>query len=331
MGVLGHVDYVIVALPNSDQERTRSVHRFTNILFCPLGDNDNAAAVRRIADLASGNSAQLTLLGVAPEPSRLQRVLHGPEFFAQVQQAERSAMSKRLGRWATKHKDLEVETAIETGNQSLGIIDRVITNHHDLVVVTTDEDHYDHATIKRLLRKCPCPVWVIRPSRARIQRVLAAVNPDPDEIGLNREILQLASSMVERFGGELHLVSAWELYGEETMRNSAFIHTSPAELAELLTQEEARHAEAVTDLIDAADLRDAPSQIHLGKGRAEDVVCEIIAKSRINLLVMGTVARTGVPGVLIGNTAEKVLDSVHCSVVAIKPAGFVSPLAHGNQ
>jgi universal stress protein E len=61
------------------------------------------------------------------------------------------------------------------------------------------------------------------------------------------------------------------------------------------------------------------------------VVCELIAKARINLLVMGTIARTGLPGVLIGNTAEKVLDSVHCSVVAIKPAGFVSPLAHGNQ
>ena len=42
---------------------------------------------------------------------------------------------------------------------------------------------------------------------------------------------------------------------------------------------------------------------------------------------MGTIARTGLPGVLIGNTAEKVLDDVHCSVVAVKPPGFVSPLS----
>lgn len=56
-------------------------------------------------------------------------------------------------------------------------------------------------------------------------------------------------------------------------------------------------------------------------------MCQIITKSRINLLVMGTLARTGIRGVLIGNTAEKILDQVRCSVVAVKPPGFVSPLA----
>jgi len=48
---------------------------------------------------------------------------------------------------------------------------------------------------------------------------------------------------------------------------------------------------------------------------------------RIDLLVMGTVCRTGSPGLIIGNTAERVLDSVKCSVLTVKPAGFVSPIA----
>ncbi len=42
---------------------------------------------------------------------------------------------------------------------------------------------------------------------------------------------------------------------------------------------------------------------------------------------MGTVCRTGIPGLIIGNTAERVLDSVKCSVLTVKPAGFVSPIA----
>lgn len=42
---------------------------------------------------------------------------------------------------------------------------------------------------------------------------------------------------------------------------------------------------------------------------------------------MRTVARTGLSGVIIGNTAEDVLNSIACSVVAIKPASFVSPTA----
>ena len=41
---------------------------------------------------------------------------------------------------------------------------------------------------------------------------------------------------------------------------------------------------------------------------------------------MGTVARTGIPGLLIGNTAETILQRVDCSVLAVKPDGFVSPV-----
>lgn len=308
--------------------RTDVMDRFTNILFCPLGDDDNAPAVRRAAALARDTNARLTLFGVTPEPSRLQRLLHRAEFFAELQKADRAAMEKRLRRWAKMQNHIDIDIAIETGNEFLAIIDRVATQGHDLVVVTSDEDQHDQATIKRLFRKCPCPVWVVRPSRARIQRVLAAINPDPDEVGLNREILQLASSMVERFGGELHLVHAWELYGEETMRTSAFIHTSAEELAELLAAEEAHHAEALTEMVAATGLEDAPWKLHLDKGPAEEVVCKVITKSRINLLVMGTIARTGLPGVIIGNTAEKVLDNVRCSVVAIKPPGFDSSSPH---
>ncbi len=296
--------------------------RFRNILFCPLGDHDNAQAVRRIAELARDNKASLTLFGVTPEPSRLQRLLHRGEFFDEVQEADRLAMDKRLRRWADRQEDVDIDIAVETGNEFLSVMDRVMTQGHDLVVVTSDEDQHDHATIKRLFRKCPCPVWVIRPSRARILRVLAAINPDPEEIELNREILHLASTMVARFGGELHLVHAWELYGEETMRTSAFIHTSSEELAKLLAEEETRHGEALNELIAAAGVEDAPWKLHLQKGPADQVVCDLIAKSRINLLVMGTIARTGLPGVIIGNTAEKVLDDVHCSVVAIKPPEF---------
>lgn len=303
------------------------MHRFTNILFSPLGDKDNAAAVRRVSELADQNGAKLTLLGVVPEPTGFRRALHRPRFFDDVQNAEIAAMTKRLNRWASKSSEPPIEAVTTLGSQALEIIDLAIVQGHDLVVITTDEDRHDKATIQRLLRKCPCPVWVIRPTRARIQRVLAAVNPDPDEADLNRTILELASSMVERFGGELHLVHAWELYGEETMRSSAFLHTTPADLDSYLKEERATHARAITDLLTATGLRDAAWKIHLDKGRPEDVVPQVITKSRINLLVMGTLARTGIRGVLIGNTAEKILDQVRCSVVAVKPSGFTSPLA----
>jgi nucleotide-binding universal stress UspA family protein len=188
--------------------------------------------------------------------------------------------------------------------------------------VTTTDEHDGHATIKRLLRSCPCPVWVIRPTRARIQRVLAAVNPDPAERELNVKILELAAGMVDRFGGELHVVHAWELYGEATLRQSAFLHMDDDAVDALADEEHDRLAAALADLLDASGLDQAPWTVHLVKGRPEDIVCRLVERARINLLVMGTIARSGVSGVMIGNTAERVLDDVRCSVVAIKPPGF---------
>jgi universal stress protein E len=302
------------------------MHRFRNILFSPLADRDNPAAARRISDLATRNGAALTFYGAIPEPSRLQRALHRSEYLDTIQAAERHAVSAKLTRCIPEDPAFEVEIITAIGSPSLSIIEQVLRADHDLVVVTTDEDHEDQATINRLLRKCPCPVWVIRPTRARIQRVLAAVNPDPSEAELNRTIVGLAASMTQRYGGELHLAGAWELYGEATMRHSAFVHTPAAELDTLLHDEEASHRAALDDLLTAAQLADEPWQIHLHKGPATQVVPKVVARHRINLLVMGTVARTGVNGLLIGNTAESVLDNVRCSVIAVKPPGFVTPV-----
>jgi len=42
---------------------------------------------------------------------------------------------------------------------------------------------------------------------------------------------------------------------------------------------------------------------------------------------MGTVARTGIPGLIIGNTAESILSDIDCSLLAVKPEGFVTPIS----
>ncbi|MEO8271575.1 MAG: universal stress protein [Aureliella sp.] len=41
---------------------------------------------------------------------------------------------------------------------------------------------------------------------------------------------------------------------------------------------------------------------------------------------MGTVSRTGLSGLLIGNTAQHILDHIECSVLAVKPANFICPI-----
>jgi len=53
------------------------------------------------------------------------------------------------------------------------------------------------------------------------------------------------------------------------------------------------------------------------------VITELAQGKVINLIVMGTVSRAGIAGLLIRNTAEKVLQQVDCSNLTVKPEGFV--------
>ena len=67
-------------------------------------------------------------------------------------------------------------------------------------------------------------------------------------------------------------------------------------------------------------------RIHLVKGEAALVIPKLAHEKQVDLIVMGTVCRTGIAGFFIGNTAEKILQDVDCSVLTVKPEGFVSPV-----
>lgn len=298
---------------------------FSNILFSPLGGDHNLLASRRVADLATKNDAGLVFVGVVPEPSGFQRALSRPGFYDEVQESVRSSLFDKLSRWSTKVGYPNSKVAIVKGDTAECIVERVLAEGHDLVAVTSDDEDEDRRTIKRLLRMCPCPVWVIRPTRARIQRLMAAVDVDPDELELTRRILELASTMRRLNGGELYVVYAWELFGEATMRASPQLRISPAEIEAMLLIERDRQRDALIGALAAAGVKDEPWRVVLGKGRPSHVVCEAMARRRINLLVMGTLGRKGISGLVIGNTAERLLDMVHSSVIAVKPPGFDPP------
>ena len=67
-------------------------------------------------------------------------------------------------------------------------------------------------------------------------------------------------------------------------------------------------------------------KVHLVKGFARDMIPKTAKEQDIDLIIMGTVGRTGIPGFIMGNTAETVLNRINCSVLAIKPEGFVTPV-----
>ncbi|MAV24546.1 MAG: hypothetical protein CMQ05_00305 [Gammaproteobacteria bacterium] len=82
-----------------------------------------------------------------------------------------------------------------------------------------------------------------------------------------------------------------------------------------ITRDDESHIPGIEDL-EASILRGKPSTI----------ITRYVGNHEIDLLVMGSVTRTGIPGLIICHTAERVLHQVDCSVLMLKPHGFVSPV-----
>jgi len=207
----------------------------------------------------------------------------------------------------------------------------VLAHGNDLVMVGGREVHeaevpVPDSGVMHLLRKCPVPVWMMRPSRARKLRILALVDPDPEDPvrnSLNDLVLELATSLTHREDGELHVGHAWGLAGESTLRLSPYVGL-PGERVDVMveTAETSRREQLdlLTEKHQVADLRGA---VHMVAGEAGKVLPRLAERLDIGLIVMGTVARTGLSGLIMGNTAETILGSVRCSVLAVKPQGFV--------
>jgi nucleotide-binding universal stress UspA family protein len=242
---------------------------------------------------------------------------------------------------------MEIKSEVLTGIPFLEIIREVLRHDHDLVIKIPQNhkwlDRFFGSDDMHLLRKCPCPVWLIKPGTPKsFKRILAAVDvgldegDPPEELkslsALNRQVLEMGYSLAISDFAELHVMHAWYAIGESAMRG-ALMHT-PKEEITAYVKSVRRYRKASLDKVmgevtqhlgqDATDyLR---PQMHLVKGWPSKEIPALAKKIKASLVVMGTVARTGIPGFLMGNTAEAILNQIECSVLAIKPPGFVTPI-----
>ncbi|TNC60026.1 universal stress protein, partial [Rubellimicrobium roseum] len=158
----------------------------------------------------------------------------------------------------------------------------------------------------------------------------ADTTPDDDiHDRLNRTVLELATSLARQDEARLDVISVWDVPEEQALRNGR-IHLPEGEILSILARERDRSASRLDELLKAFP-SDAPRTrgLHV-RGRPAQALVTHARAERIDTIVMGTVARTGLPGFLMGNTAETVLARVACSVLAVKPEGFVSPVEPGD-
>lgn len=215
-----------------------------------------------------------------------------------------------------------VETELELTEETAwrGILRSVVRNQIDCVVSgkRNEAEHGGHrvgSVAMKLLRKCPCPVWVARPGVSPApQRVLAAT----DLSAVGARVVSLAALVAESFDAALHVVHSFQLpfdvqwEGEEAVADFE------------RRERESRHRK----LEEAVAETRFPGEVHYYVGLTSPTQAILACNERIDpdLVVMGTISRGGVAGLLVGNTAERLLARLDCSLLTVKPDDFVCPV-----
>ena len=315
------------------------MERFRKVLLVVHSENNKEAATERAVTLAQENRAELRVVQVPKDLPREAKLasptLRGQEVHGTTLQEQTKHLEGLVAR--IRDQGVSVTGQLLRGRPYLEIIREVLRDNHDLVITAAEEpaglkDTLFGTTTTRLMRKCPCPVWVIKAARAKpFHRILAAVNPDnshdPAKEALNRKIVELACSLAELEGADLHICRAWLIYGEGAMR----YRVNPRQIDEIVSRNRAMYERALDELLAPFPLRDLKHEVHLVKGATLQVITDLAVQEQVELVVMGTVPRTGLSGLLADKTAEEVMHQLDCSILTVKPDGFVSPVRLKGQ
>jgi len=316
--------------------------RFKNILYVCESSVAQDAAIASAVSLTQNNQANLTVIDVVPVISAGISMPPGGPISTDLQAtmiAERRQVLESLT--APYRQHLNIRINVLAGTKFLEVIRAVLKNGYDLLIKPAENPDYFERIFgsddMHLLRKCPCPVWMMKVEETSdYQCIVAAVDFDPndddsEEWLLNQEIFELASSLSLSDSATLHLVHVWDAPLAGFV--AEFANDSKAVEANFTEGERSLHGVAMEKLsqklrehIGAEAYEYLSPQVHMLRGEAKKVIPKFVGKLKADLVVMGTVARTGIPGFIIGNTAEAILDQLQCSVLAIKPSGFVSPV-----
>ncbi|MEF1173523.1 MULTISPECIES: universal stress protein [Vibrio] len=310
------------------------MRRFENILFATQGLPGHSEALGQAISIAASNRVPVSGLIACPD---------FPNTLFQYQQSYEHSLHESLQQrvknlreqYNISPEQVPFPLRVKGSEQpAVCIIQEAIAHHHDLIIKEAEPLSEGAEGFKAidmtLLRKCPCPVWLHRPASKPRDKRRIAVAVDPMAVGdeqqaLSRRLLELSRSIADTCDSRLHIISCWEYYLENYLDNHVWIQVEDSQLSEEISKAKTKHEQALKRLIEDSGIS-GELVIHHLHGKPDDKIPECVNDTEIDVLVMGTLARTGISGFVIGNTAENILQSINCSLVAMKPEGFVSPI-----
>jgi len=306
--------------------------QYQNILVAIDPQQDDQPALRRAVYLNQLIGGKIKAFLPIYDFSYEMTTLLSPDERTSMRQGVISQRSEWIREQAQAYLDAGVDIDIKViwhNRPYEAIIQEVLAHQHDLVLkMAHQHDRLEGViftpTDWHLLRKCPCPVWMVKDQpwpeggKALVAVNLASEEPHHDALNqkLIRETVKLAESVNHT---EVHLVGAYPI--------------TPINIAiELPDFDPSVYNDAIRGqhLVAMKALRQkfsiSEEFTHVEKGLPEEVIPELSGHLGAGIVVLGTIGRTGLSAAFLGNTAEQVIDHLRCDLLAIKPDDFVSPI-----
>lgn len=205
----------------------------------------------------------------------------------------------------------------------------VLKNNHDLVIKAT----HPHSKLSailftptdwNLLRKCPVPLLLVKHNKWPTNgNILCAIDcksqQDDEHHALNQQIIDEAKVMASIIKANIHMVNAYPSPPMNIMLELP--EFDPINYEDGLKK---LHQQTLLEYAQTNNMTE--KQIHLEQGLPEDVISDVAKEIEAELVILGTVGRSGLSATLLGHTAEQVIDQLDCDLLALKPEGFVSPI-----
>ena len=286
---------------------------------------ETLGAVAQATELAKENSAQLTFCAVVDlDPHALAYMEEeDPNALANLG-AQAEQVLQVLVQQARTQGVITVASTHAFGKSWVELIKQVLRGHHDLLLVGTRklsglQRLMLGSTGLKLMRNCPCPVWITKPHvTSTVTRILVA----DDTTAVGARLVRIGSVVAKARDAELHLLHALEYPWDPD--------TTVADPKQRAYRHKARgHAETeIASHLACAEAQSLhkPAQVVIREDLAENAILNYIEYQKIDLLIMATIARSGLSGFLMGNTAERLMPQIACSVLAVKPDDFQCPI-----
>jgi universal stress protein E len=166
-----------------------------------------------------------------------------------------------------------------------------------------------------LLRECSCPVLLMHHnSRWENRRILAAVNiasEDESHIKLNRKVIDVASMFAGGYDADVHYVNAISPVATADSASADDMFYAFDDVAEI------KESVQVTRESVASYCNTDAERCHVLPGPTDQAILKQADEIGVDLIIIGSVRRSGIKGRVIGNTAEKLLDKTRADILTL--------------